>query len=115
MERLANRLKGLGDPTRLRALALLAGGELCVCHLMAALELPQSTVSRHMAFLRRGGWVENRRRGKWVYYALSEPGEGVLAQAMDLLRRELPRTETARADMARLDEQKKNGTACPCE
>ncbi|MDD3312625.1 metalloregulator ArsR/SmtB family transcription factor, partial [Pseudodesulfovibrio sp.] len=67
MERLANRLKGLGDPTRLRALALLAGGELCVCHLMAALELPQSTVSRHMAFLRRGGWVESRRRGKWVY------------------------------------------------
>jgi len=115
MERLANRLKGLGDPTRLRALALLAGGELCVCHLMAALELPQSTVSRHMAFLRRSGWVQSRREGKWVYYALSGPGEGFLGQVMDLLRRELPKTDTARADLARLEERKQNGTACSCE
>jgi len=115
MERLANCLKGLGDPTRLRALALLAGGELCVCHLMAALELPQSTVSRHMAFLRRSGWVESRRRGKWVYYALSAPGQGILGQVMDLLRRELPATDTACADLARLEQRKKNGTACSCK
>jgi len=68
METLAARLKGLSDTTRLRILNLLSDGELCVCDLMAVLNIPQSTISRHLAYLRNSGWVEGRRKGRWMYY-----------------------------------------------
>jgi ArsR family transcriptional regulator len=62
--------RALGDETRLRIIALLAHGELCVCHLQAALGLPQPSVSRQLAILRAAGLVEDRREGTWVYYRL---------------------------------------------
>ena len=62
--------KAHADDTRLRIVALLAHGELCVCHLQDALELPQPTVSRQLALLRAAGLVEDRRAGTWVYYRL---------------------------------------------
>jgi len=65
--------KALGDPVRLRLFALIsAHDELCVCHLTAALELPQSTVSRQLAILRHAGLVQTRREGKWMYYRAGE-------------------------------------------
>lgn len=71
MEATARTLKALGDETRLRILALLMHGELCVCDIMASLSLPQSTASRHLAYLRNAGWVRGTRRGKWMYYRLT--------------------------------------------
>jgi len=65
--------KALGDPTRLRILGLLSSGELCVCDIMAVLELPQSTASRHLAYLKNSDWVTGRRSGKWMHYRL-HPG-----------------------------------------
>ena len=62
--------RALGDDTRLRIVALLAHGELCVCHLQDALELPQPTVSRQLAILRAAGLVADRRERTWVYYRL---------------------------------------------
>jgi ArsR family transcriptional regulator, arsenate/arsenite/antimonite-responsive transcriptional repressor len=62
--------KALGDETRLRIVALLSHGELCVCHLQEALGLSQSNVSRHLSVLRAAGVVEDRRDGTWVYYRL---------------------------------------------
>jgi ArsR family transcriptional regulator len=75
MEKIAETLKALSDPTRLRIVSLLRHGELCVCDLTEALQTPQSKVSRHLAFLKNAGWVKARRSGKWVYYQLlvSEP------------------------------------------
>lgn len=75
MERIAETLKALSDATRLRIVSLLRHGELCVCDLTEALQIPQSKVSRHLAFLKNAGWVKARRSGKWVYYQLldSEP------------------------------------------
>jgi len=67
----AKIFKALADETRLRILALLLEGELCVCELIAALELPQSTTSRHLAYLRNSGWVKDRRQGVWMYYNLN--------------------------------------------
>lgn len=64
--------KALGDETRLRIVALLAHGELCVCHLEDALDLTQSTTSRHLAVLRNAGVVDCRREGSWVYYRLAD-------------------------------------------
>jgi ArsR family transcriptional regulator len=71
MKTTARLFKALSDETRLRILALLKGGELCVCDLMAVLDLPQSTVSRHLAYLRNGGLVEDRRQGVWMFYRLA--------------------------------------------
>ena len=62
--------RALGDETRLRIIALLSQGELCVCHLQEALELPQPNVSRQLGILRAAGLVEDRREGSWVYYRL---------------------------------------------
>lgn len=72
MKNLAHIFKALSDETRLRILALLSAGELCVCDLMAALELPQSTVSRHLAYLRHAGLVDDERRGIWMFYRLTQ-------------------------------------------
>lgn len=63
--------KSLSDETRLRILLLLIGNEeLCICDLMSALDLPQSTVSRHVAYLKNAGWLKDRRGGVWMYYSL---------------------------------------------
>lgn len=72
MQNIAQALKALSDETRLRIVTLLRHGELCVCDLMAVLDMPQSTVSRHLATLRNAGWVRGRRGGKWMYYSLSQ-------------------------------------------
>lgn len=65
--------KAFADPVRLRLLNLLADGEVCVCHLHEALDLPQSTVSRHLAYLRKRGLVVGRKEGLWVHYRLAKP------------------------------------------
>jgi ArsR family transcriptional regulator len=62
--------KALGDEKRLRILGLLKHGELCVCDLMEVLDLPQSTASRHLSYLKNSQWVVGRRSGKWMYYKL---------------------------------------------
>ena len=63
--------RSLTDPTRLRCLLLLLQeGELCVCELTHALNLSQPKISRHLAYLRDAGVVQDRREGHWVYYDL---------------------------------------------
>ena len=72
MKIIAQIFKALGDETRLRIMALLVNGqELCVCDIMAALHLPQSTASRHLAYLRNAGLVDDRRQGVWIYYKIN--------------------------------------------
>jgi ArsR family transcriptional regulator len=114
MEQLALRFKGLCEPTRLRVLRLLDHGEMCVCDLMAALDMPQSTVSRHMSFLRNGGWVDSRRKGKWVYYTLAAPADGTQAEVLEILRKRLPDLEQARQDHERLMAHLANKTEDTC-
>jgi len=64
--------KCLADDTRLKTLLLLAVVEqACVCDLMAALELDQPKISRHLAQLRRCNIVVGERRGKWIFYQLN--------------------------------------------
>ena len=72
-------LKAFADPARLRLLNLLSGDrdEICVCHLVEALDLPQPTVSRHLAYLRKNGLVTGRKEGLWVHYRLAKPKTGL--------------------------------------
>ena len=76
----------LADETRRRILGLLASGEICVCHIHEALDIPQPTASRHLAHLRKAGLVATRRDGLWVHYRLAELNDpaiiGVLRSAL---------------------------------
>lgn len=67
--------RALGHPGRLRMLAMLQTGELCVCQLTEVLKLAPSTVSLHLKELKRAGLITERRDGRWVYLALSEDPE----------------------------------------
>jgi len=73
--------RAFADETRLRILHLLVGGETCVGDLVAILDLPQPTVSRHLLRLRRAGLVEGRTSGRWRYYRLS-PAAGELHERL---------------------------------
>src|SRR5512143_792494 len=64
-------LKALGHPVRLRLVAMLRGGELCVCQMTAVLDLAASTVSAHLTDLKRAGLVEDRKDGRWVLHRLA--------------------------------------------
>ena len=85
MKKTAQIFKSLADETRLRILLLLGDDELCVCDLMAILNLPQSTVSRHLAYLRNAGFVEDRRQRAWIYYRLLTEAE-LHRDLVDLLK-----------------------------
>ena len=65
--------RALSDRTRLRILNLLQGGELCVCHIVAVLDVPQPTASRHLSYLRKAGLVVARKEGLWMHYRLAPP------------------------------------------
>ncbi len=65
-------LKALGHPVRLRIVAMLRGGELCVCQMTAVLGLAASTVSAHLTDLKRSGLVEDRKDGRWVLHRLAQ-------------------------------------------
>ncbi len=67
--------KALADESRLRALMLLRGGELCVCQIIEMLELAPSTVSKHMSILRQARLVDAEKKGRWMYYSLAGEGE----------------------------------------
>jgi ArsR family transcriptional regulator, arsenate/arsenite/antimonite-responsive transcriptional repressor len=72
MQNVAVTFATLADPIRLRAIALIAAErELCVCELVAALDLPQPKVSRHLAIMRDAGLLRDRRDAQWVLYSLA--------------------------------------------
>lgn len=104
MRHLAKTIKALSDPIRLRIILLLqAEGELCVCDLMAVLKLPQSTVSRHLAYLKRSCWVDTRREGLWMHYSLSSESCAICNEILRILKEHatpLPEAESDRTALA---------------
>ena len=73
---LIEALRSIGEPTRLRVLALLAHGELAVGELVDILAMSQPRLSRHMKFLTSAGLVERLPEGAWVFYRLPAVGKG---------------------------------------
>ena len=104
IDELEQVLKALADRTRLRILALLGNNEVCVCHIHDSLGLPQPTISRHLAYLRRAGLVATRRDGVWMHYQVSrslDPAvREVVAAAVDALNR-TPMTKEDRRQFER--------------
>lgn len=71
METLTQTFKALSDPTRIRILYLLQQQpSFCVCELVDRLQISQSTVSRHLSYLKNSGLVNSWRQGVWMHYAL---------------------------------------------
>jgi len=85
-------LRALSERLRLRILHLIGDTELCVCFFVQALDLPQPTISRHLAYLRREGVVSARREGLWMHYRVSIPSDpqmaAVLRSTMDWCERQ---------------------------
>jgi DNA-binding transcriptional ArsR family regulator len=70
--RAAERLLGmLGDSNRVKILLLLSKREMCVCEIESALKLPQPTVSHHLSLLELSGLLSRSKRGRWVFYKVS--------------------------------------------
>jgi ArsR family transcriptional regulator len=102
MKTSAKIFKALADETRLRIMTLLANGELCVCDLMAVLALPQSTVSRHLSYLKNTGWVLDRRQGTWMHYRLNEENTALQQALLSVFQKELATLGQPRDDAAAL-------------
>ena len=90
--------KALGNPARLRILAMLRGGELCACQITAVLELAPSTVSAHLAELRRSGLITERKTGRWVHYQLAQTETA--RETVEGLWRRVHRDAQVRSDRA---------------
>jgi ArsR family transcriptional regulator, arsenate/arsenite/antimonite-responsive transcriptional repressor len=82
VDELETVFKALADKTRLRILALLGPNEVCVCHIHDSLGLPQPTVSRHLAYLRRVGLVDVRRDGVWMHYQVARSLDPVVQRVV---------------------------------
>ena len=93
----------LADATRSRMLLLLERNELTVSELCAVLQLPQSTVSRHLKTLADAGWVASRREATSRYYTLALDERGPAARRLwSLLREQISSTPGADQDARRL-------------
>ena len=79
---LAEALKVLADPARLRLLSLVASsptGEACACDLVEPLQRSQPTVSHHLSLLVDAGFLTREKRGRWAWYR-------VVPERLDMLR-----------------------------
>ena len=93
-------LKCLGDLTRARIVHLILrrGPELCVCDIVAALDMVQPKVSFHLGTLKEAGIIKDRKQGKWIHYSLDEK---------DLFRRMLMISICEKADGSLVEEDRK--------
>ncbi len=115
MKNITQLFKSLSDPTRVRIIWILQfGGELCVCDLMAVLDLPQSTVSRHLAYLRNAGLADDQRKGVWMYYRLPEHVNDIIAEILAVVRLAAKGSEQAAMDRQRLKEYLREKRAGTC-
>ena len=97
IEPLVDLLKTLGHPARLRILALLRGGEMCVCQIYTIIGLAPSTVSEHLTELRRAGFLAERKAGRWVHYDLKPKAD--LQDLLDVLWPHLDETRSVKNDL----------------
>ena len=101
MRELVAIAKALYDPTRIRVIAALRNGELCVCELVDALEISQSSLSSHLQICREVGVVTTRKESRWIYYSLSTRYAPLIKTIFAELQT-LDRDEQLRQDARRL-------------
>jgi len=103
MREVMDVLKALADENRARLLFALRGGELCVCQLIALLDLAPSTVSKHLTILRAARLVENRKDGRWMHYRMSRKfGTPSAGNLLTLLFKDMAKTRRMVEDRKKL-------------
>jgi DNA-binding transcriptional ArsR family regulator len=80
IERKAEILKAIAQPTRLKILELLKDGERCVCEIYPALDQEQPNISKHLNFMKRAGILDSRKDGLRIIYWIKAP------EVLDILR-----------------------------
>src|SRR4051794_3890925 len=105
--------RALVDPTRVRILFLLREGPLCVGDLVSVLDVPQPKVSRHLAYLRRAGLVDDEKRGLWCFYRLTPARPGFHAKVVEMLAAAAAEVPAASADESALRKLRTKGGCCP--
>ncbi len=108
----------LCDRTRLRVLALLGDGPLCVCHLQEILGEPQVKISKHLAYLKSRGLVVATRESNWIIYQLPAKPPHELQANLACLQDCASEDPIFRRDAAKLKKLRaclaKPKIACPC-
>jgi ArsR family transcriptional regulator, arsenate/arsenite/antimonite-responsive transcriptional repressor len=106
----------LCDRTRLRILALLGGGPLCVCHLQEILGEPQVKISKHLSYLKTRGLVEAKREGNWMMYQLPATPSRELKANLACLQDCASEDAAFHRDTAKLAKLRTrlNKADCPC-
>jgi len=116
MKEAARFFKILADESRLKMLWLLFNRrELCVCDIMAVLEITQSKASRHLATMRNLGIVTDRREGQWSYYSLCPVEDKIAKDHLKLLKTTLSRLPEADQLVEKLHiwlKEKEKGASC---
>ncbi len=112
MEKDLDVFKACSDATRLRILFLLTERELCVCEIMAVLDLHQGKVSRHLAVMKQYGLLTDRREGVWIYYALAKDSSIALRHVKVYLYSARQVHDRVRADLDRLSGLASQGKIC---
>ncbi|HEU4693436.1 MAG TPA: metalloregulator ArsR/SmtB family transcription factor [Vicinamibacterales bacterium] len=98
-----DHMTALSDPTRCRMLLLLEKHELTVSELCSVLQMPQSTVSRHLKTLADDGWVTSRRDGTSRFYSMQvEDLDAAAARLWPLISEQVTSTRGAEQDERRL-------------
>jgi ArsR family transcriptional regulator len=101
-------LRALSEPTRLRILSLLAGGELSVSDLTDILGQSQPRISRHLKLLVEAGLVERHREGAWAFFRTSDSSDArlLLAPVLDALDKRDLQLSQDRERLAAVREQR---------
>lgn len=108
MEQITQLYKAFSDETRLRIIMLLVHGELCVCDLMAILELPQSKVSRHLSFLKKSNLITSERVGVWMHYSLKQWTDELYSAQIKFLKEKFSHLSQFSFDLQKMHELKRN-------
>lgn len=96
--------RALADESRVRLLMALGRGELCVCQLIELIGLAPSTVSKHLYILRQAGLVEQRKRGRWIFYRRAgDDAPALVRNTYSYLQHCLGLRAGVKADMEALD------------
>jgi ArsR family transcriptional regulator len=69
---ISDLLKTIAEENRLKIICLLSSGEMCVCEVIEALDLPHNLISHHLKVLTKAGILLRRKDGRFIFYKINE-------------------------------------------
>lgn len=101
-ESVARYFSVLGEPTRLKILGVICGGEKCVSDIIQATGLAQANISRHLGLMYQAGMLSRRREGTLVFYRVADAHGRELCRSIrnQVQMRAVPATATSLADVS---------------